>query len=438
MICKPLNLLQARIGLFGLLFFCCSTIAAQRPNIIYIMTDDMGYADLSGYGRKDYQTPHLDKLASEGMKFMQAYSAGPLCTPTRTGFMTGRYPARTAVGLKEPLTPRDSAFGLNAGRNSVAALVKASGYETALVGKWHLGVLPQYSPMQNGFEYFYGIHSGAADYISHKGEGRRSDLYENENEVEKEGYLTNMFTEKAIAFIQQKHNKPFFLTLNYNAPHWPWQGPTNLAYADTLDFKAGGTPAIYAAMMKSLDDGVGAVMKALDDAGLRNQTIVIFTNDNGGEKFSDHGGLAQQKGTLWEGGIKVPAFVRWPGKIKPGTITQQAAITMDWTATILAVAGAKADRAIPLDGVDLMPVLQGRNNAVDRTFYWRTFQRTQQKAIREGRWKYLQDKAGEYLFDLVADPGEKNNLKEENPEMFLKLKTKYALWERQMLKPIPL
>ena len=165
-----------------MLLACYTKSQFQRPNIIYIMTDDMGYGDLSGYGRKDYKTPNLDKLASQGMKFVNAYSAGPLCTPTRTAFMTGRYPARTPVGLMEPLTTskRDSAYGLTADYPSIASLMKAGGYETALIGKWHLGVLPKHSPIKNGYDYFFGIHSGAADYISHKGDSRKLDLYEND------------------------------------------------------------------------------------------------------------------------------------------------------------------------------------------------------------------------------------------------------------------
>ena len=332
------SLLHKIVILLGLSIVAYFNAFTQRPNIIYIMTDDMGYADLSGYGRKDYKTPNLDKLASQGMKFTDAYAAGPLCTPSRTGLMTGRYPARTPVGLKEPLTPKDSAFGLSPANLSVATLIKLKGYETVLIGKWHLGTLPQNSPVKNGFDYFYGIHSGAADYISHKGDGRSYDLYENESPVLQDGYLTDLFTQKADSFLKQPHTKPFLLILNYNAPDWPWQGPADKAYADTTDFRVGGSPAIYAAMMKSLDDGVGAVMRTLDETGLREKTIVIFTNDNGGEQYSDNGGFAQNKGTLWEGGIRVPAFVRWPGKIKAGTITAQPAITMDWTATILAAA----------------------------------------------------------------------------------------------------
>jgi len=403
------------------------------------MTDDMGYGDLSGYGRKDYSTPNLDKLASQGMKFVNAYSAGPLCTPTRTAFMTGRYPARTPVGLMEPLTisKRDSAYGLTSDYPSIASLMKAGGYETALIGKWHLGVLPQHSPIKNGYDYFFGIHSGAADYISHKGDSRKPDLYENDVLVNIKGYLTDLLSQKAVSYIKQKHSKPFFLAITFNAPHWPWQGPDDQPYADSVNFRDGGSPAIYAAMMKSLDDGVGNIINALDEH-LSSQTIVIFTNDNGGEKFSDNGGLANAKGTLWEGGIRVPAFVRWTGMINPGTITQQVVITMDWTATILSAGGIKSQQEFPSDGIDLMPILTEKEKTVERTIYWRTFQRIKQKAIRMGEWKYLQEEKGEYLFNLVNDPGEKNDLKATQQTIFNQLKIEYGIWEKTVLQPIPL
>ena len=400
----------------------------------------MGYGDLSGYGRKDYTTPNLDKLASQGVKFVNAYSAGPVCTPTRTAFVTGRYPARTPVGLKEPLikSKKDSAVGLTNEYPSVASLMKAAGYETALIGKWHLGFLPEHNPTKNGFDYFFGILSGAADYISHKSgpAGQRAhDLYENDKPVNPEGYLTNLFTQKAVAFIEKPHNKPFFLTVTFNAPHWPWQGPSDKAYEDTIDFARNGSVSIYAAMMKSLDDGIGNIMKTLDDAHLSDQTIVIFTNDNGGERFSDNGGLSNAKGTLWEGGIRVPAFIRWPGKIKAGMITKQVAITMDWTATILSAGGAKAPIAFPLDGIDMLPICTGKAKVIDRTFYWKRFQANKQKAIRDGQWKYLQDEKGEYLFDLANDQPEKNDVKEKHKDIFDRLKKKYADWEKTLLQP---
>jgi arylsulfatase A-like enzyme len=421
------------------LITCSAAHSQQRPNIIYIMTDDMGYGDLSGYGRKDYKTPHLDKLASHGIKFINAYSAGPLCTPTRAALMTGRYPARTPVGLLEPLTgeKKDSASGLTTDYPSIATLMKSGGYETALIGKWHLGMQPRHSPVKNGFDYFYGVHSGAADYISHTGDGEKPDLYENDSLVFHDGYLTDLFSQRAAAFVKQKHSKPFFLALTFTAPHWPWQVPGDKPYPDSVDFRKGGSAATYAAMMKSLDDGIGMLMKTLDDARLSDQTIVIFTNDNGGERYSDNGGLTNAKGTLWEGGIRVPAFVRWPGKIVPG-ITQQVAITMDWTATILSAGGAKAHLNFPLDAIDLMPIMRANKKITERTLYWRTFQRAKQKAIRMGEWKYLQDEKGEYLFNLTADQQEKTNLREKHPDILNKLKKMYSDWEKTVLQPLPL
>ncbi len=415
---------------------------AQRPNIIYIMTDDMGYGDLSCYGQKNYTTPNMDKLASQGIKFVNAYAAAPVCTPTRTAFMTGRYPAKTPVGLMEPLRSEktDGAYGLTKDIPSIAILMKESGYATGLIGKWHLGFRPQQSPNENGFDYFFGIHSGGADYISYKGANGTNahDLYENDVLVYPQGYLTDLLTQKSVDFIKQKHEKPFFLSINFTAPHWPWQGPSDSAYPDSLNFREGGSPSVYAAMMKSLDDGIGKIMQALDDEQLARQTIVIFTNDNGGERYSDSGGLSNSKMTLWEGGIRVPAFVRWPGKINAGITTQQVAITMDWTATILKAGGAQTNKDFPLDGIDLMPILTGKKNDIDRTLYWRISQMRKHKAIREGKWKYLQDEKGEYLFDLSADQAEQNDLKTKEKKRFEKMKSEFDNWEKTVLAPIPL
>ena len=426
------------------LLLCQFSVAQQKPNIIYIMTDDLGYADLSGYGRKDYKTPYLDQLASQGMKFTNAYAAAPVCTPTRTAFMTGRYPARTSIGLLEPWTPvkRDSSIGLNAADYSVAALVKKAGYETALIGKWHLGIGPGFSPLDNGFDYFFGIYTGGADYISHRGDGNGHDLYENRTPVYPKGYTTELLGSKTISFLQQPHSQPFFLSLQFTAPHWPWQGPNDPALPDTVPMNsklmaAMGSAETYKAMMKSLDDQVGLILKTLDETGLAANTIVIFTSDNGGEKYSDMGPLSKRKMTVWEGGVRVPAFVRWPGKIKESTVSHQQVITMDWTATILAVAGAKANENYLPDGMNLLPVLTG-GETVPRTFYWRIFQRRNQHAILDHHWKYIMDEDGEHLFDLSVDEAEKNNLINIQTSKAEELKKKYKGWEQSVLPPLPL
>ena len=426
-------------------FFCLHLSFAQknnsRPNIIYIMADDLGYADLSCYGRKDYQTPNLDKLCSQGMKFMNAYASAPVCTPTRVAFFTGRYPAHLTAGLYEPITEsrNDSLVGLSPENPSIASLLKKAGYETYLVGKWHLGYKPEFSPIANGFDYFFGCHAGAIDHISHVDQRGKPDFYENDQPVKKEGYSTDIFREKAIEIIKSPHQKPYFLALTFTAPHWPWQAPGDKPYPDTMRWVTGGSPAIYAAMMKNLDDAIGNIVKTVDDLKQSSNTIIIFTSDNGGERFSDNGVYQGRKMTLWEGGIREPAFVRWTGTIKENTVTTQVTTTMDWTATILSAAGAKADEKFPLEGIDIMPMMLGKQKEVDRTLYWRIFQRNKHKAIRDGKWKWFQDeKQNEYLFDLSLDPTEKNNLKDKFPEVFIRLKNKYGQWEKSVLEPIPL
>jgi len=443
---------RAQPLLLLLSIFCFSVAQAQKknpkPNIIYLMADDLGYADLSCYGRKDYKTPNLDKLASEGIRFNNAYATAPVCTPTRVAFMTGRYPARLTVGLYEPIAegPNDSLVGLSPSVPSIAQLMRKAGYETLLVGKWHLGYQPEFSPTANGFDYFFGFHAGATDYISHKSPGGTDDLYENDRPIHKDGYMTDLLSEKAAELIRSEHTKPFFLAVTFNAPHWPWQVRGDQPYPDTFPrqpgtpaWRQGGSKETYAKMMEALDDAVGNILNALEEAGLAKETVVIFTSDNGGERYSDNGIYKGGKLNLWEGGVREPAFIRWPEKIKAGSSTDQVVSTMDWTASILALGGAEADPAFPLDGMNIMPVVLGQKKPVERTLYWRLFQRTQGKAMREGKWKYLKDEKGnEHLFDLQADPSENNDLKEKEKNLFERMKRKYQQWEASMLQPIPL
>jgi arylsulfatase A-like enzyme len=407
---------------------------AARPNVVFILADDLGYGDLSCYGRPDYRTPVLDVMARQGLKFTSAYAAAPVCTPTRCALVTGRYPQRLEVGLHEPLKNRKAEIdvGLPPSHPTTASLLKANGYDTALIGKWHLGWKPEFGPNRHGFDEFFGILSGAADYFTHSG-----DLWENLAPVERVGYLTDLLSDRAVQYLARPHTTPFFLSLHYTAPHSPWEGPEDAAIGHgdhgVGPMTSGGSLKVYGSMMKSMDAGIGRVLRALTKAGLDRNTLVVFTSDNGGERYSFNWPFSFQKLHLWEGGIRVPAIVRWPGVVPAGRSTDQASITMDWTATILAVSGSTPDASYPLDGEDLMAICSGAQRPHDRTLCWRT---TLRDAARVGQWKYLKESGNEHLFDLSVDPGEKNDLRSSRPELFEKTKSQFLAWNAQML-PTP-
>ena len=409
----------------------------SRPNVVFILADDLGWGDLSCYGRPDYSTPNIDLLATQGTKFTDAYSASALCTPTRCGFITGRYPARLKIGLAEPLLATNNLVGLDPGHPTVASLLKTSGYDTALIGKWHLGFRPEWGPNAHGFDEFFGILAGAGDYFLHTNGLGQPDLYENLTPVQRNGYLTDLLTERAVTYVNRRRTSPFFLSLHYTAPHWPWQGPKggqSVAFTDKtnepMTMAGGGSLKLYAEMMRSLDGGVGRVMKALKGAGLDRNTLVIFTSDNGGERFSYQWPFSGQKGALLEGGIRVPAIVRWPGVAPANRVTQQMAITMDWTATILAAAETSAAVGYPLDGNDLLPVIKGNNVVRDRNFFWRL---GTQDAVREGKWKYVRRGPLRTLFDLSIDEREQANFSKKNPDIMQRLSSDFDKWNAQML-----
>ena len=412
--------------------------AGPAPNIVIIVADDLGYADLSITGRRDYQTPVIDQIAREGAILTQAYSSAPVCTPSRVAFMTGRYPARYTAGLYEPLTTQD--VGLAPHPATLPRVLNDAGYDTALVGKWHLGLMPQFHPLRHGFNEFYGFLGPGADYASHHDVVTRTRSYfqDGERPIQVAGYLTDLLTDRAVTFLSRPRRKPFFLSLQYNAPHWPWQGPGDPPYPDTLDVRAGGSPETYARMVRSMDEGIGRVLDALRRRGLERDSLVVFTSDNGGARFSHMGPFSEGKMTLWEGGIRVAAVARWPGVIPPGSHCAQVCATFDLAATAAALANARADAAAPFDGIDLMPALRGGVPQA-RELYWRVTQRRQQKALRSGNWKYLATaKEGEHLFDLRTDPGEEHDLKVKRPEVLNELRIKYSRWEGEMLTPIPL
>jgi arylsulfatase A-like enzyme len=413
--------------------------AQERPNVLFILADDLGYGDLSCFGRPDYETPVLDRLATQGMKFTSSYAAAPVCTPTRCAFISGRYPQRLAVGLEEPLTVRSPAVGIPAEVPTIATRLRGAGYSTALIGKWHLGWRPEFRPTRHGFDEFFGSLSGALDYFTHlapdAGEPPLPDLWQNEERVTTEGYLTDLFTERAVEYVTRAHDKPFYLSLHYTAPHSPWEGPRDGATADHADHGAGpmtngGSLGAYADMMVSMDQGIGRVLAALRRARRERDTLVIFTSDNGGERYSYNWPFSFQKLYLYEGGIRVPAIVRWPGVVPAGVVTEQAAITMDWTATILAVAQAEADAAYPLDGESLLPVLTREREPYERAFFWRTRTRA---AARVGRWKYVQEGAEDHLYDVSVDLGEKADLKAREAAVFADVRQRYEAWAAEML-----
>jgi arylsulfatase A-like enzyme len=419
--------------------------ADAKPNVIFILADDMGYADVSCFGRRDYQTPNIDRLAKEGLKLPQSYANSANCSPTRFGLITGRYQQRLAGGLWEPLTlAAEKDVGLPPTHPTLPSLFKGLGYGTTLVGKWHLGTLPKFGPLKSGYDHYFGILGGEADYFKH-GPKDEGPLYEDDVTIDKVGYLTNLLADRAIETISAhaKSKQPFFMSLHFTAPHYPWEGPADEAAAKQvhhLDHWDGGTIKIYGSMVQSLDANIGRVLKALEANKIAGNTIVVFTSDNGGERFSDMWPFIGKKGELLEGGIRVPNIMRWPGKIKAGSVSEQVNISMDWLPTLLAAAGGAPDPAYPSDGENLLPVFMGKAPAHERKLYWR-FRVGSQRAIRDGNWKYVRLWGNEYLFDVGTDQRERANLKNSHQEVLARLKKDWETWNGTMLPelggPVP-
>jgi arylsulfatase A-like enzyme len=408
------------------------------PNILFIMADDLGYADVSCYGRRDYVTPAIDSIASGGMRFLQGYANSAVCSATRTALITGRYQDRLPIGIEQPLTIRD--VGLPPSHPTLPSLLRQAGYRTYLVGKWHLGQLPDYGPELSGYDAFWGFRGGGIDYFDHSLLGKR-DLWENGIEIEETGYLTELLGQKAVEVVESHRDKetPFFLSLHFSAPHWPWEGPQDQKESERIlanprhdiHHLDGGSMKIYAEMVLSMDAQIGRVLAALETAGMGDDTIVVFTSDNGGERFSDTWPFSGKKSELLEGGLRVPAIVRYPRHVPPGTTSEQTMMSMDWLPTLLSLAGASPDPACPPDGIDLSAALAGAA-PVPRTLFWRVLHLSQ-RACRSGDWKYLKVLGNTFLFNVVDDPLERANMKERKPEIYKDLVQKFAAWDRAML-----
>ncbi|MBL8324639.1 MAG: sulfatase-like hydrolase/transferase [Rubrivivax sp.] len=422
----------------------------RAPNIIFIVADDLGYADLGCYGGRPAAfgdvSPHIDTLAAGGMRFTQGYANSPVCSPTRFALMTARYQYRLRGAAEEPIASRTRGnpnLGLPPAHPTLPSLLREAGYRTALAGKWHLGWPPHFSPLKSGYDEFFGPMSGGVDYFTHCASNGAHDLFEGEAEAPAEGYLTDLISTRAVQFVQRaaRGAAPFFLSLHYTAPHWPWETRDDRALALSDDVRrnifhlSGGNIETYRRMIHHMDEGIGEVVAALRAAGVLEHTLVVFTSDNGGERFSDNWPLVGGKMDLTEGGIRVPWVAAWPEVIAPGCVSAQHCLTMDWSATMLHAAGARKHADYPWDGVDLRPVLRGEVPSIPRPMFWRMNHRGQ-RAHRSGRWKYLRVDGHDYLFDIDADERERANRAPLEPERLAAMRAAYEAWEATM-PPIP-
>lgn len=414
--------------------------SAERPNFLVILGDDLGWADLSSYGAPHIKTPNLDRLARQGVRFTDAYSGSATCSPTRFSLYTGRYPGRTKGGLAEPIANKTQ--GLDPNHPTLASLLKKAGYSTALIGKWHCGWLPDYSPTKSGWDEFFGNFGGVLEYFSKLGQLGTYDLYEGDAEYKDLRYYTTVLTERAVEYVGREHTSPWLLNLNFTTPHWPWlseddaetgaevaakiraaKSPAEVTAA--LLHNDGGSVATYTKMVESLDAAVGKVLAALRRSGQEDNTVVLFASDNGGERFSYLWPLSGEKSLLLEGGIRVPAIVRWPDAIDAGQVSHEPNFSPDWTATLLELAGARPDPAYPLDGTSLAGYLLRGEKVPERDLFWRV---RANRALRRGDWKYYQDADGkDHLYDLAADAREQADLAADRPELLAELK---AAWEK--------
>ena len=423
----------------------------QRPNIIFIVADDLGFADLGCYGGREAAfgpvSPVLDRLAANGLKFTQGYSNSPVCSPTRFALMTARYQYRLRGAAEEPINSKSkgsTTLGLPPSHPTLPSLLKDAGYRTALIGKWHLGYPPAFGPLKSGYEEFFGPMSGGVDYFTHASNNGTHDLYAGEEEKQEEGYLTDLLSQRAVDYVQRMapgaaQGTPFFLSLHYTAPHWPWETREDHALAaevkSNLFHLDGGNIETYRRMIHHMDEGIGWVVEALRETGQLDNTLIVFTSDNGGERFSDNWPLVGGKMDLTEGGIRVPWIAHWPAVIAPGGVSTQHCLTMDWSATMVELGGGQPLADMPLDGVSLTGVLCDPGKTFERPLHWRMNHRGQ-RAMRLGDYKYLRVDGNDYLFNIPQDERERANLAKRQPERLDAMRSAWEAWNTTM-PPIP-
>ena len=424
-----------------------SATTASRPNIIFIVADDLGFADLGCYGGRDARfgpvSPVIDQLAANGLKFTDGYANSPVCSPTRFALMTARYQYRLRGAAEEPINSRarhSTTLGLPTSHPTLPSQLKAVGYRTALIGKWHMGYPPSFGPLRSGYDEFFGPMAGGVDYFTHCASNGAHDLWVGEEEQPHEGYLTDLISRKGVDFVErmaqgERANDPFFLSLHYTAPHWPWETREDHALAqevkDNLFHLHGGNIHTYHRMIHHMDEGIGWIVEALKKTGQLDNTLIVFTSDNGGERFSDNWPLVGGKMDLTEGGIRVPWIAHWPAGIAPGGVSAQHCMTMDWSATMMELGGAVPDPDYPLDGVSLSEVLRHPERTFERPMHWRMNHRGQ-RAMRLGDWKYLRVDGHDYLFNLPADARERANHGGRQPAQLQAMREQWEAWNASM------
>ena len=403
----------------------------RPPNVVLIVADYMGYSDTEPYGAKDVRTPNLKRLAHEGVRLTDAYASAAVCAPSRAALLTGRYQQRFGLETNPIPITRTDGPGIPPSESTLAELLKKANYATSMTGKWHLGFGPQYHPNARGFDESLAFYSWSIDYFSHREPFGNPGLYDDRRPVQVDGYSTDVFTDRAVSFINRNKSRPFLAYVAYNATLPPHQSPhkredVRATSSEPVPMNVWHRTTLrdYLDTIEALDAGIGRILDALDRTGVAQNTIVIFTCDHGGTGPVRHTPLSQGFRTLGEGGVRVPFLVRWPGVLPAGKVSGQPVILMDVVAT--ALAAARVEPARPLDGTDLAPILRGSAPIRERVFCWRL---GTARAVRKGRWKYREDE-GQSLFDLETDISEQNNVASQHPEVVSELRGHLAEWER--------
>tara|TARA_B100000902_G_scaffold6901_1_gene8911 strand:- start:2312 stop:3730 length:1419 start_codon:yes stop_codon:yes gene_type:complete len=426
-----------------------------NPNIILILVDDLGYADVGFNGSKDIKTPHIDNIADNGVIFSEGYVSYPVCGPSRAGLITGRYQDTFGFGKNPLFAPKDPNMGLPLSEETIADMLKISNYRTFAVGKWHLGAHQSLRPMKRGFDEFFGFLTGGHRYFPHEwnledetkvksqSAAYRTKLLRNEERIVEKEYLTDALSRESVDFIDRNADNPFFIYLAYNAPHGPLQATEK--YLKRYSHIKEKNRRIYAAMVSAVDDGVGNIISKLKEKGIYENTIVYFLSDNGGRLRgdSDNGELRGKKGNLFEGGIRVPFVMQWPKEIKGGQIFDKPVISLDIFATSKALTSPLVESKNELHGVNLIPFLKGENKDQPHDFlFWRNNLmqndvnlRYEASAVRTEKFKFIKNKESDALYNLKNEISEKTNLKNQNQEMYDSLKYKYSKWYKTLMDP---